>query len=68
MMRIAVLVDERDRRLGKLTVAPSCFVIQHEDATFIRTDKVVRLHHSHRAMAVVFEQTEVYVRKQLEAI
>jgi len=68
MMRVAVLVDEADRRLGKLTVAPSCFVIRHQDATFVRTDKVVRLHHSHRALAVVFEQTEVYVRARLEAI
>lgn len=67
-MQIVVLVDERDRRLGKLTVAPSCFVIRHRDATFVRTDKAVKLHHSHRAMAVVFEQTEVYVRDRLEAI
>lgn len=67
-MRIAVLIDEMDRRLGKLTIAPSCFVIRHGDATFVRTDKVVKLHHSHRAMAVVFEQTEVYVRNRLEGI
>lgn len=67
-MTIAVLVDERDRRIGKLVVAPACLVIQHKDATFVRTDKAVRLHHSHRALAVVFDQTEVYVREKLEAI
>ena len=67
-MRIAVLVDEMDRRLGNLTVVPACFVIRHGDATFVRTDKVVKLHHSHRAMAIVFEQTEVYVRNRLETI
>lgn len=37
-------------------------------AIFVRTDKVVRIHHSHRAMAVVFEQADVYVRDRLEAI
>lgn len=67
-MRTAVLIDERDRRIGKLTVGEACFVIQHRDATFIRTEKAVRLHHSHRALAVVFEQTEVYVRDRLEEI
>jgi hypothetical protein len=68
MMRPAVLIDETDRRIGKLMVGPACFVIRHQDATFVRTDKVVRLHHSHRAMAVIFEQTEVYVRERLESI
>lgn len=67
-MQIAVLIDERDRRIGKLTVAPCCFVIRHRDATFVRTDKAVKLHHSHRATAIVFEQTEVYVRDRLETI
>jgi hypothetical protein len=67
-MRLAVLIDERDRRLGKVQVPESCFVILHHTAVYIRTDKVVRLHHSHRAMAVVFEQTEVFVREKLEAI
>lgn len=68
MMRVAVLIDERERRLGKLTVGPACFVIRHGDATFVRTDKVVRLHHSHRAMAVIFEETPIYVRDRLEQI
>lgn len=67
-MRLAVLIDERDRRLGKIQVPEACFVIQHGDASFVRTDKVIRLHHSHRAMAVVFEQTEIFVRERLEVI
>lgn len=67
-MKVAVLIDEMDRRIGKLTIAPACFVIRHGDAIFVRTEKVVKLHHSHRAMAVVFEQTEVYVRDRLETI
>lgn len=68
MMRVAVLIDERDRRLGKLQVSESCFVIRHNDAVFVRTAKAVKLHHSHRVTAVVFEQTEVYVRDRLEAV
>lgn len=68
MNRIAVLVDESDTRLGKLTVAPSCFVIRYQDRTFVRTDKAVKLHHSHRATAVVFEETEPFVRTRLEPI
>jgi hypothetical protein len=67
-MRIAVLIDEKDNRIGKLTVSESCFVIRHRDATFVRTDKAVRLHHSHRTLAIVFEQTEPFVRDRLEAI
>lgn len=68
MLRPAVLIDERDQRLGKLMVHESCFIIRHNDAIFVRTSKTIRLHHSHRAMAVVFEETEVYVRDKLEAI
>lgn len=67
-MTPAVLIDERDRRLGKLMVASTCRIIRHADATFVRTDKSVRLHHSHRALAVVFEQTEIFIRNKLEAI
>lgn len=65
-MRTAVLIDERDRRVGKLPVTDSCFVIRHNGAFFVRTQTGVRLHHSHRALAVVFQQTEVYVRDKVE--
>jgi hypothetical protein len=68
MIKTAVLIDERDRRIGKLHVPQSCFVIQHDGATFVRTEKTIRLHHSHRAFAVVFDQCEVYVRERLETI
>lgn len=67
-VQIAVLVDENDRRLGKLAVAPIVHVIRYQGAIFVRTEKGVKLHHSHRAIAVVFEQTEVYVRERLEEI
>lgn len=68
MNRPAVLIDELDNRLGKLMVAPSCFVIVFQERTFVRTDKAVKLHHSHRATAVVFEETEPYVRARLDPI
>jgi hypothetical protein len=67
-MKVAVLIDEKDNRIGKLTVPESCFVILHKEATFYRTDKTVRLHHSHRSTAVVFEETQPFVRDRLEAI
>ncbi len=68
MNRPAVLIDERDRRLGRLMVPPTCFVIVHDGATFVRTDKGVKLHHSHRALAVVFEETTPYVRTRLDPL
>jgi len=67
-MRIAVLVDERDRRIGKLQVPEACHVVRHAGATFVRTQRAVKLHHAHRSFAVVFEQTEVYVREKLEPV
>ena len=39
----AVLVDERDRQLGTITVNPACFIIKHGDAHFVRTGKMARL-------------------------
>lgn len=69
-MKTAVLVDEVDRRIGKLQVPETCFVIQHADATFVRTEKYVRLYPRQRAggVAVIFEQTEPFVRGRLEVI
>lgn len=67
-MRAAILIDHDDRRLGKLMVAPGCFVIRHAGATFVRTDKAVRIRPSMLTTAVVFEQTEVYVRERLESL
>lgn len=66
--QIAVLIDERDRRLGKLMVAPQCAIIRHGGSFFVRTGRGVKLHHSHRAVAAVFEETEVFVREKLEPL
>lgn len=64
MTRTAVLVDERDRRLGKVAVPETVFVIRHGGAVFVRSERGVRL--SGGGIGVVFEETEVYVRERLE--
>lgn len=66
--QIAVLIDERDQRIGRVAVTAHCHVICHEDRYFVRTSKGVKLHHSHRAIAVVFEETEIYHRKRIDPI
>jgi hypothetical protein len=69
-VKTAVLVDELDKRIGKLQIPESCFVIQHAEATFVRTEQYVRLYPRQRSggVAVVFQQTEPFVRARLEAI
>jgi hypothetical protein len=66
MMRRAVLVNESDVRLGTVDVPSSCSVIRYGGGYFYRTEKTVRLRPAHTAMAVVFDQTEVYVRERLD--
>ena len=66
MNQLAVLIDERDRRIGKLMVPPSCHVVCHQEVVYVRTGRGVKLHPSHRAIAVVFEETEVYHRARLD--
>jgi len=62
--RTAVLLGERDERLGRTTVPESTFVIRHEGAFYIRTGNGVRLPGG--GIGVIFEQTEVIDRPQLE--
>lgn len=66
MNQIAVLIDEKDRRIGKLMVPPSCNVICHHEVIYVRTGRGVKLNPAHRAIAVVFEETEVYHRAKLD--
>jgi hypothetical protein len=67
-VRLGVLVDEKDNRLGTVFFGPSCFVVRYEDRMFYRTEKVVRLRHTHKVMATVFDETEPYERKRLDPI
>lgn len=67
-MQIAVLIDERDRRLGTVPVNHACWIIQHYDRLFVRTTKGVRLRPADRAFAIVFEETEPFVRNKLGEI
>ena len=66
--RLCVLVDERDRRLGRLMLPEACCVVAYAGRIFVRTQKAVKLHHAHRAVAIVFEETEVYHRKTLDPL
>lgn len=67
-MQTAVLIDERDRQIGTARVNEACWIIQHDDRLFVRTMKGLRLHHANRGLAVIFEETEPYVRNHLERI
>ena len=64
MIRAAVLIDERDRQLGKTMVPETTFVIKHRDSFFFRTEKGLRL--SGGGIGVVFIETEPLVREKLE--
>jgi hypothetical protein len=68
IVRPAVLVDDMDNRLGSIAVGPTIFVIKYEGRYFYRTEKAVKLHHSHRNTAIVFEETEVATRSRLNPI
>ncbi len=65
-IRTAVLVDQRDVKLGTVKVPDATFAIQHDGAIFIRTEKGVRL--GGGAIGVVFLETEPLVREKLNPI
>lgn len=62
--RAAILIDERDRHIGKTMVPETVFVIQHGESLFVRTEKGVRL--SGGGIGVVFIETEPFVRQRLD--
>lgn len=62
--RVAVLLDERDNKIGTVTVPDTISVIRHKGAIFVRTAKGLRL--SGGGIGVAFIATEVYVRDQLQ--
>lgn len=61
--RVALLIDERDRRLGTTMVPELTFVIRHDDAIFVRTEQGLRLPGG--GIAVVFRETDPTVREKL---
>lgn len=63
-MRTAVLLDERDRKVGKTAVPETVFVIKHGGALYVRTEKGVRLPGG--GIGVCFIVTEPYVRERLD--
>ena len=68
MKRRAVLINERDVRLGTLDVTPATSVVRYGGAIFVRTGQTIRLRPAHRALVDVFAETEVYVREKLEPV
>lgn len=62
-IRAAVLIDERDRRLGTTMVPETAFIIKHGEGLFVRTAQAVRL--SGGAVGVVFQEMEPLVRQKL---
>lgn len=65
-IRAAVLIDERDRRLGTTMVPETTFLIQHGEGLFVRTAQAIRL--SGGAVGVVFQEMEPLLRQKLGAI
>lgn len=63
MARTAVLVDERDQKLGTCIVPENAFVIQHADRIFIRQGQGVRL--SGGGIGAVFIEQEPLLRERL---
>lgn len=61
--RVAVLLDERDRRVGSTIVPETVFIINHAGRFFVRTEKGARM--SGGGVGAIFEETEVYVRERL---
>ncbi len=66
MIRTAILYDERNRLLGKTSVADATFVIRHLGRFFFRTAEGVRL--SGGGVGVRFLEVEPLVRDKLEPV
>lgn len=66
MRRTAVLINDRELRLGKVAVPESVHVIQYEEAIFIRHPEGIRLPGG--GIGVIFRETDVLIRTKLEPI
>lgn len=64
MTRTAVLIDDRDKRLGRVRVPDLTFVVQHQGEIFVRTDRGIRL--SGGGIGVIFQLTDPLVRDRLD--
>jgi hypothetical protein len=63
MQRVAILIDEKDRRLGTVLVPERTFVIRHNESLFVRSEQGIRL--SGGGIAVAFIEQEPVVRNRL---
>lgn len=64
MRRVAILVDEKDRRLGRAVVAESTMIISHKESLFIRSGLMVKI--SANGLAAEFRYIEPAVRDRLD--
>jgi hypothetical protein len=64
--RTAVLLGERDEKVGKTAVPDTTFVICHQGDYFVRTAEGMRLTRGGVGVAAVFRLTEVFVRDRLD--
>lgn len=66
MIRTAILIDERDRRLGACTVPDSATVIEHDGAIFVRAPQAIRL--AGGGIGVCFVEQEPIKRERLSPV
>ena len=64
--RVAVLIGERDEKLGKTVVPDVAMVIEHNGDLFVRTTEGIRLSKIGTGVGAVFRLTDAYVRPRLE--
>lgn len=67
-IRTAVLINERDKRLGQASVPESAMVILHNGSYFVRSDERFRLTREGVSTGVIFRETEIYARESLRPI
>lgn len=65
-VRTAVLVDDKDKRLGAAQVPDSTHLISHNGTVYIRTPEGIRL--GGNGIGVIFRYVEPLVRNQLRPI
>lgn len=66
LRRTAILIDERDHRLGTTPVVDSVLLVRHAGCLFVRTEKGIRL--SGGGIAVVYQEVDPVERPRLNPL
>lgn len=64
--RTAVLIGERDERIGTTTVPDIAVVIRHDGDIYVRTTEGIRLTRGGLGVGAVFRLAEVFDRPRLQ--